>query len=39
MNSEQMKAYTELLTIINYMEAKYKEKIPKKLIEFFERNS
>ena len=39
MSSEQMKAYTEVLAIINYMEAKYKEKIPKKLIDFFERNS
>lgn len=39
MNSDQMKAYTELLTIINHMEANYKEKIPKKMIDFFERNS
>lgn len=33
-----MKSYTEILTIINYMELKYKEKIPKKLVDFFERN-
>lgn len=38
MTNEQMKSYTEILTIINYMEMKYKEKIPKRLIEFFERN-
>ncbi len=38
MTNEQMKSYTEILTIINYMELKYKEKIPKKLVDFFERN-
>lgn len=39
MSREQMKAYTEVLTIIDHMELKYKEKIPKKLLDFFERNS
>ena len=38
MTNEQMKSYTEILTIINNMELKYKEKVPKKLIDFFERN-
>ncbi len=39
MNNEQMESYTEVLTVLNYMETEYKEKIPKKLIDFFERNS
>ena len=38
MTNEQMKSYTEILTIINNMELQYKEKVPKKLIDFFERN-
>jgi len=37
--NEQRESYTEVLTILNYMETEYQEKIPKKLIDFFERNS
>ena len=32
------KAYVEILTIINNMDEKYKQAIPKKLLEFFEKN-
>ena len=32
------KAYVEILEIINYMGKSYKEKIPKKLLTFFEEN-
>lgn len=32
------KSYVEILAIINYMGETYKEKIPPKLIEFFEKN-
>lgn len=32
------KAYVEVLEIINYMGKSYKEKIPKKLVTFFEEN-
>ena len=39
MKNEQREFYTEVLTILNYMETEYQEKIPKKLIDFFERNS
>lgn len=39
MKNEQRESYTEVLTILNYMETEYQEKIPKKLIDFFERNS
>lgn len=39
MKKEQRESYTEVLTILNYMETEYQEKIPKKLIDFFERNS
>ena len=39
MKNEQRESYTEVLTILNYMEIEYQEKIPKKLIEFFKRNS
>ena len=39
MKNEQRESYTEELTILNYMETEYQEKIPKKLIDFFERNS
>ena len=39
MKNEQRESYTEVLTILNYMETEYQEKIPKKLIEFFKRNS
>ena len=35
---EEAEAYTEVLTVLNNMEAKYKAKIPKKLIELFENN-
>lgn len=38
MTYKQIEAYTELLVIINCMEAKYKEKIPQKLIEYLEKN-
>ena len=38
MKIEQRESYTEILTILNYMESEYKEKIPKELISFFERN-
>lgn len=39
MRNEQRESYTEVLTILNHMEMEYQEKIPKKLIDFFERNS
>ena len=39
MNAEQKKAYKEVLVIVNSMEDKYIEKIPKNLMNFFERNS
>lgn len=39
MKSEQQEAYTEVLTILNYMNIEYKERIPNKLIEFFKKNS
>ena len=39
MKNEQRESYTEILTILNYMETDYQEKIPKKLIDFFKRNS
>lgn len=37
MDKELKKAYTEALVILNHMDPKYKEKIPKKLIEQMER--
>lgn len=39
MKNEQGESYVEVLTILGYMETEYQEKIPKKLIDFFERNS
>lgn len=39
MENEQKESYTEVLTILNYIEKEYKEKVPVKLIDFFERNS
>ena len=39
MKNEQRESYTEVLTILNYMETEYQQKIPKKLIDFFKRNS
>lgn len=39
MKNEQGESYTEVLTILNYMETEYQQKIPKKLIDFFKRNS
>lgn len=39
MKNETREAYSEIVTILNCMETKYQEKIPKKLIGFFERNS
>lgn len=39
MKNEQRESYTEVLTILKYMETEYQEKIPKKLIDLFERNS
>lgn len=37
-NDTYAKAYVEILEIIKHMEQKYREKIPVKLIEFFEEN-
>ena len=39
MDKETKEAYKEILTILKCMETGYYEKIPKKLIKFFERNS
>ena len=39
MKNEQRESYTEVLTILNYMETEYQQKIPKKLIDFLKRNS
>ena len=39
MKKEQCEAYVEILTILEHMERKYQEKVPQKLIDFFERNS
>lgn len=39
MRNEQGESYAEILTILSHMEMKYQDKIPKKLIDFFERNS
>ena len=39
MRNEQAESYAEILTILSYMETEYKKKIPKKLTDFFERNS
>lgn len=38
MKNEQSESYTEILTILKYMETEYQEKIPPKLIDFFKRN-
>ncbi len=32
-------AYTEVLNVLNYIEKEYFDKVPKKLIDFFEKNS
>lgn len=39
MKVKQEKAYNEVLAVLDNMETKYKEKIPKDLIAFFKRNS
>lgn len=39
MIQEQRESYKEVLTILDHMDLEYKEKVPKKLIEFFERNT
>jgi len=39
MKNETMETYSEILAILNCMEKEYQEKIPQKLISFFERNS
>lgn len=39
MTQEQRESYKEVLTILDHMDLEYKEKVPKKLIEFFKRNS
>ena len=39
MRNEASEAYTEVLTILNHMETKYQDKVPKKLKDFFEKNS
>ncbi len=38
MKIKQEQAYNEVLVVLNNMETKYKEKIPKKLINFFKEN-
>lgn len=38
MTKERKEAYVEVLEILNFMEEKYVEKLPIKLIEFFKRN-
>ena len=38
MSDEQKQAYTEVLTILKYMEPKQQERIPKKLMNFFREN-
>lgn len=39
MTKERREAYVEVLEVLNNMDSKYIEKIPKKLIEFFINNS
>lgn len=39
MTKERTEAYVEVLEVLNNMDSKYVEKIPKKLIEFFINNS
>lgn len=39
MKSEEKIAYKQLITILNNIEPEYKEKIPKKLMKLFEKNS
>jgi len=39
MTKERREAYVEVLEVLEHMDSKYKEKIPKKLIEFFINNS
>lgn len=38
-DKEKQETYKEIITILNNMEKEYQEKIPKKLIRFFEKNS
>lgn len=38
MTSERMEAYVEVIEILKHMDEKYVEKIPKKLMNFFESN-
>lgn len=38
MDKEEKEAYKEVLIILKYMEKQYQEKIPKYLIDFFEKN-
>lgn len=39
MKDETREVYSEIITVLNHMETKYQDKIPKKLISFFEKNS
>ena len=39
LKKEHREAYVEVLEVLNHMDLKYVEKVPKKLREFFERNS
>ena len=37
--TKELMAYTEVLNVLNYIEKEYFDKVPKKLIDFFEKNS
>lgn len=39
MKKDNEEVYTELLVILNNMDIQYKQKVPKELIEFYEKNS